>query len=124
MAVTITTKLLSLILAKDAVSTVVGMLEHPNNSSLLAYQTLSKINDGKRTINIHELAQKCKDYAIEHWDAVFNSSTYQDGAVCSIQYGSEGKIEQFNNDKEWECIIEATQWFIDGKKPRPNRWSL
>ena len=87
----------------------VGVIDHQNN---LWYG----LPDGdKETINIHELAHKCKEWAWTHNYSV-GSWKYVNGYQGQIAL--MGKMRAFNESSEPEAIFKACEWILNQKEQR------
>ena len=68
--------------------------------------------------NIHELAHKVKEWAIEN-GIVLESSTYKSKAVCHTGARTHNNEiyypEIFNAPTEPEAVFKAGQWVLDNK---------
>jgi hypothetical protein len=98
----ISKELLSEVLAEE-----VGSFEIKNNK--LIY--MIKVCFGYKTINIHELAHKCKEWARDKYDCTISSSIYKEYSKCwAISFD-----ESFVAPTEPEAIFQACQWILDQK---------
>ena len=84
---------------------------------------LSKHKDSIcKSINIYELAHKCKEWAIKQHkiDLITLELDKNEKTInCSILYGEihpNMKMYYFNADTEIEAIFKACQWILDSKK--------
>ena len=117
----ISKELLSEVLGYE-VKEVLGMLENSANKTILSYIfENTSLNEGKRTINIYELAHKGKEWACRQGYVILSGhSAYGIGAFfCSCKgWLSENydKRIEINNNTEPEVIFKACQWILENKE--------
>jgi len=67
-------------------------------------------------INIHELAHKCKEWALTEDYVVVSRSRYKlEGYDCDIYTKDDHCIDDFESDTEPEAIFKACQWILENK---------
>ena len=72
-------------------------------------------------INIHELAHKCKEWALDNGYEIVSrilSSDHQKTGHCYIvkcEYEYEKVIKIFNEKTEPEAIFKSCQWILENK---------
>jgi hypothetical protein len=71
-----------------------------------------------QTINIYELAHKCKEYAMNN-DYCLNSFTDYNGTWFSYA-NNVGSAKQFSAETEYEAIFKACQFILDEQKGLEN----
>jgi len=65
---------------------------------------------GHKSINIYELAHKCKEWAYKNGYELMSSIAY-----CCIDHKSFAESVFFTEDTEPETIFKACQWILDNK---------
>ena len=90
-----------------------------NNS--LNYFYNSKDNRGglfeaNEYINIYELANKCKEWALEHDCEPLSCIRSKDRAICDIYSDKYNCKFTHYADTEIKAIFKACQWILDNKK--------
>ena len=114
----ISKELLSKVLGYE-VKEVLGMLENSANKTILSYIFEdASLNEGKRIINIYELAHKCKEWAKAYTlVSAYYFENGEEGAWCCLHKNlcsTDG--ETFHADNEPEAIFKACQWILDNKE--------
>ena len=110
----ISKELLSKVLGYE-VKEVLGMLENSANKTILSYIFEdASLNEGKRIINIYELAHKCKEWAYRR-GFLIGSNCRQGITVIDINTHTvlnhfDVYIEDFT-----EFEIKACQWILENK---------
>lgn len=69
----------------------------------------------KKYINIHELAHKCKSWAIskEYGMSVYTNTF----GGCVVELDASFDIRDFHSKSEPEAIFASCQWILDQRKP-------
>ena len=103
----ISKELLSEVLGYE-VENITGMLEHSMNKTTLSYIFKdTSLNDGKRVINVYELAFKCKEWALTKNKCLSSTPYHKELWVCTI-LGDE----MFEADSEPKAIFKACEWIL------------
>ena len=122
----ISKELLSKVLGYE-VKEVLGMLENSANKTILSYIFEdASLNEGKRIINIYELANKCKEWALNKGYRLlsgFDEKEYEDSPnveySCIVNHiyceGGCRSDNNFNSYSEPEAIFKACQWILENK---------
>lgn len=66
---------------------------------------------GHNSINIYQLAYRCKEYSKKQGITYFNSSIGDNEGIASFYNGF--KEYRFEADTEIEAVFKATQWIYD-----------
>ena len=67
-----------------------------------------------KPINIHELAHKCKEWAIKNGYGISVHTSEISGFIVEINCGFD--VTDFHNTSEPEAIFHACQWILDNKE--------
>ena len=117
----ISKELLSKVLGYE-VKEVLGMLENSANKTILSYIFEdASLNEGKRIINIYELANKCKEWALskDYYLRAEQGINYYDNLqwTCFLNINMDDGAEYIDywNSTEPEAIFKACQWILENK---------
>jgi len=113
-------------ISKELLSEVLGVevCEAPHKSivsPIIAYKYKDTEGRYQKQINIHELAHKCKVWALNR-EVMFMSYTHKHGAECVYHPYSHNneisyrKIFSADGGTEPEAIFKACQWILDNDK--------
>ena len=115
----ISKELLSEILGYE-VNEILGMLEKGMNRTMLSYTFKdTSLNNGKRLINIYDLAHKCKEYLLDEGYYIvihpfkvelFKKDT--NSFIRDFQYPIPSKSMPYDIKR----IVYSCQWILDNKK--------
>jgi len=113
----ISKELLSKVLSVDAYET--RYIEQLNPNEVIYYIKGKKIH---RTINIHELAHKCKEWARTRGYILVHFQTLNSGYCCEVfelnpteeSENEDGYIaEYYDNFGKGNSIFQACQWILE-----------
>jgi hypothetical protein len=112
-----TEKLFSKVLKKD-----IRSIEITGNTMHYTYSLspdLIQASTESGSINVYELAFKCKEWA-ESNGYVLESSTFNLEGFCSIKWIGSGRLKSIPwepqpSSTEYEAIFRACQWILDNK---------
>ena len=103
-------------ISKELLSEVLGfdpVVVEYEGSMVICYEYSAK---GKpvngHEINIHELAHKCKEWALKVYNISLQSNFYLDVSFC----GFNGNSKRFEAESEPEAIFKACQLILDNSK--------
>jgi len=104
---TISKELLSEVLGFEVSSVYVA----PNDTFVEAQ---SEYSDER--VNIHELAHKCKEWALINHTFIESGLPYKTRATAAVFNSDEGFLEGFEADTEPEAIFKACKWLLANTK--------
>ena len=100
-------------------------VEHEDSGSYI----IARLNIGYKSINIYELAHKCKEWAWKNEFLIRSRSTFGSGfefGYCEIEHIHDGWTDEFftkkllnkyeNSITEPEAILKACQWILKNKR--------
>ena len=95
---------------------------HGTNLSYIKASSTKGKNPIKRYINIHELASKCKRWALKEKLYILASFQLNTKAICEIQpfEDVENRIKCYAKT-EHEAIFKACQWILENKDKDDNK---
>ncbi len=91
----------------NEVCPIVEIKKFKNNNLLIKYQ-----NQYQKTINIHELAHKCKEWASNNQFTLVSGDSGH-GFVCSVGHYSNNAINaEFYGENEFNAVIQGCEWIL------------
>lgn len=103
-------------ISKELLSVVLGLhcgIKSIKNSEVIYwFDCIGEIRE--HSINIYELAHKCKEWAIKYSGWTLQSYTNERGSgICRIKVGDGQEINKLIASSEPEAIFKACQWILD-----------
>ena len=80
--------------------------------------TCLRVSNGLKifTINIHELAHKCKEWAFSNGYELVSGERYDDEVSCSVYKQYNQNTPDYIEKTESEAIFKACQWILENKE--------
>ena len=102
-------------ISKELLSAVLGLhcgIKSIKNSEVIYwFDCIGEIRE--HSINIYELAHKCKEWAIKYSGWTLQSYTNERGSgVCRIKVGDGQEINKLIASSEPEAIFKACEWIL------------
>ena len=82
-------------------------------NNILIYWEFDGYYNECRNINIYELANKCKQWAIKNSYGISVHTSEISGYIVEINCGFD--VTDFHNSSEPEAIFKACQWIMENK---------
>lgn len=107
-------------ISKELLSKVLGfecrdLSPSKGNKNYLNYYGAIEIDKWtEKSINIYELAHRCKEWARDN--SFINIMTYKKGPYYFVEDNDFLDNEDFKSDSEPEAIFKACQWILDKDK--------
>ena len=103
-------------ISKELLSVVLGLhcgIKSIKNSEVIYwFDCIGEIRE--HSINIYELAHKCKEWAIKYSGWTLQSYTNERGSgVCRIKVGDGQEINKLIASSEPEAIFKACEWILN-----------
>jgi hypothetical protein len=86
-----------------------------NNLTFTSFDNMWSGEYTKHVINIHELAHKCKEWALSKNVSIESGLPYKTRATSAVFDSNEGFLEGFEAETEPMAIFQACQWILEQK---------
>jgi hypothetical protein len=118
----ISKKLLSEVLNTKVLNADCYKIEYVNYNTI-QYFDKDIFPDERKQINIHELANKCKEWAYERDYLIYSIFSYAGEGSCYITKDDDIKkrLKTFSGDSEPESIFKACEWILSQKEVQNGR---